>query len=100
MIEYTCKNCGKVKYARFPSYARDFCSTSCATEYNWKQRKMMEEYDVDIYWERNHGRWVCPYANDVSCTVRNCNRCGWNPEVARERWRSISRRVRCEQNHL
>ena len=89
MIEYTCKNCGKVLYARWPSYVRETCSYKCAGEWQWKgnrkKRNADEDFDPDIEWKRNHGKWVCPYANDVSCFVRNCKQCGWHPEVAKER---------------
>ena len=27
----------------------------------------------------------CPYNNALECSVKNCTRCGWNPEVAQRR---------------
>lgn len=89
MIEYKCKNCGKVLYAKYKSVMRETCSYKCAGEWQWKgnrkKRNAEEDFDPDIEWKQNNGKWVCPYANDVSCFAINCKKCGWNPEVAKER---------------
>lgn len=31
------------------------------------------------------GKWVCRYNEGVSCKDRRCDRCGWNPLVAKIR---------------
>lgn len=94
MYEYKCENCGMVKYAQWPSYIRRFCTYKCATEWAWKNGKShsQEDYDMDIEWERKNRRWICPYANFVSCTVRNCKVCGWHPDVAKARSEAIEKK--------
>ena len=31
----------------------------------------------------------CPHNADLRCDVKNCKRCGWNPEVAKRRLDAI-----------
>jgi hypothetical protein len=31
----------------------------------------------------------CPHNNALECGVKNCKRCGWNPEVAKKRMDKI-----------
>ncbi len=41
---------------------------------------------IMVKWEKTaNNRWVCPYAENVSCSTRECNKCGWNPKVAEQR---------------
>ena len=34
-------------------------------------------------------KFVCPHNEEVDCTKAHCERCGWNPTVARKRLRNI-----------
>jgi hypothetical protein len=41
-----------------------------------------------LEWNRSttdESLWQCPYQRNVECSCRNCDRCGWNPEVAKAR---------------
>lgn len=65
-----------------------FCSHTCAN----RGRRILEKGDFDhsLTWERDADRkWICPYAENVSCHRRNCNKCGWNPKVEKERTEAI-----------
>ena len=30
-------------------------------------------------------KWQCPHNEGVECTKKQCDRCGWNPEVTEQR---------------
>lgn len=35
----------------------------------------------------------CPHNKELICTVKNCNRCGWNPKVAEIRLAKIKKEL-------
>lgn len=92
-VDWTCPVCGDVLKI-YPSEAlsRKFCSKRC---YGLSQRsipKKKVDHDDSIYWVWDNGRFVCPYAEAVSCEVRHCSKCGWNPEVKAKRDEEIRRK--------
>lgn len=66
-----------------------FCSKHCSN----KGRQLYDrgDFDISLDWKRSSedGKWFCPYQNYVSCTVRKCTTCGWNPIVAKARLNKI-----------
>lgn len=84
VAEYRCKQCGISFRGSNQSHSYDFCSRSCAARYRW-DNKQIQEYDQQLQWKCEDGRWVCPYHAHVSCRTRRCTSCGWNPEVERKR---------------
>ena len=46
----------------------------------------MIEFDVD-------GRIICPYNRGCSCEVQECDKCGWNPEVAESRLKKFKEKL-------
>ena len=67
MKQHVCKNCGKEI-----SGDRKYCSLRCNKAY--KQRQ---------YYKNNH--LLCVHNEAVVCKLRNCQRCGWNPDVEASR---------------
>lgn len=85
-----CRYCGKEYNGES---AQKYCSRLCAN----RGRRTIErnQYDHSLIWERSAGdktRWQCPYNENVSCNVRECNKCGWHPEVAKARSEEIKRK--------
>lgn len=35
-------------------------------------------------------KFVCPHNAEVDCELRECDRCGWNPPVAKARLKAIT----------
>lgn len=82
-----CQYCGKEMIV-YPSEVdkRKYCSRNCANKGRFQCEK--GEFDTSLAWERSSSdksRWSCPYAVNVSCGMRVCSKCGWNPEVAKAR---------------
>ncbi len=91
-----CLYCGQEKV-----YDRDrgqkFCGKECASRYNRNLKPAIVaksvtyrnftygDYDRSLNWTKKNGRWNCPYNKEVHCTARFCTKCGWNPDVAKER---------------
>jgi hypothetical protein len=83
------------------------CSHACANKGRALRasarsaEKVIQEsyYDKSLEWIRTEGRWECPYEGCVSCEVRICDKCGWNPEVAKSRLEDYLRKcgVECER---
>ena len=80
----TCPNCGiEFKTDRVD---QKFCCRKCSNSCRMFNAK--SDYDKDLTWEKvpsNKNEWQCPYEREVSCLVRSCDKCGWNPEVAKAR---------------
>ena len=62
-----------------------YCCHSCANKGRYRNGVQRGNFDKSLEWTRTDGRWECPYNLEVSCTVRNCHKCGWNPDVAKAR---------------
>lgn len=61
-----CLTCGA------PTDGTTFCSTRCNKTY--LQRKYRIKHVI-----------YCPYRDNIVCTNRTCQTCGWNPEVEKMR---------------
>jgi hypothetical protein len=85
-----CEYCGMPVHSE---YLR-FCSRSCAS----KARSGVPyvEVDTSIDWEKVNGKYKCPYQRFVSCTNRDCDHCGWNPEVAKARTKAFMEQRKVE----
>jgi hypothetical protein len=89
MFELICQGCGKVFMAE--RMTRMFCSHVCAST-NRSRSAGTASCDTSLEWKRtegNHLVWECPYNKAVGCSFRKCDRCGWNPEVAKARLEKI-----------
>ena len=81
MYEYTCAYCGKVVQVKFPSQVQNFCSKSCAASYGNELRGGSP---------KNNYTGECIFQPEsIECHRMDCNDCGWNPEVAKERLAAI-----------
>ena len=55
---------------------------------------MSEQAKTDHKREKAVGSlWKCRYQQSVSCADRNCDKCGWNPEVAKARSAAILKKM-------
>lgn len=75
--EYVCMTCGRV----FLSRTKDakYCTRMCYIQDRFNGTKKAEpkkEVCVDN---------TCPYNLYVCCDKQKCDRCGWNPKVAKAR---------------
>lgn len=88
VLEKVCPICGKV----FETNKEDqiFCGIKCANSVG--KRRKVESYDSSLEWQRvpsDQSLWQCPYQEWVACHSRYCNKCGWNPEVAKDRLEAV-----------
>lgn len=51
------------------------------------------EIDVD-------GKIICPYNRECRCTVLECEKCGWNPEVAERRLEKLREQFKTPESPL
>ena len=80
-----CQNCGKTFETL--NYRQKHCSHTCAN-----QHRENAGFDTTLNWKRsatNKWVWQCPYNKECECYGRRCNKCGWNPEVAKARTEAI-----------
>lgn len=94
MYEHICKGCGKV----FTDTRADrvYCSHSCSAT-NRDRGTGTAHCDTSLEWKRTESNallWECPYNNAVGCSFRKCDRCGWNPEVAKARTEAFERKLK------
>ena len=85
MFELICQGCGKVFMADRKS--RVFCSRTCVAV-NCSRAAGTTHCDHSLDWKRKESNglmWECPYNKAVECSFRRCDKCGWNPEVAKAR---------------
>ena len=89
-VKFTCRWCGKVMMV-FPSQKeRQYCSRSCGNRGRSLPRE--DDFDPALKWELvEDNRWQCPYEENVSCKLRKCTTCGWNPKVAEMRLKQFLR---------
>lgn len=83
-MEFVCNYCGKKFTGGNPSLVYLFCSKSCAA-----RGKYEGKFDKSLNWEKEGYLWKCPYNDGAHCRSRVCDRCGWNPEVAKKRSEKI-----------
>ena len=62
-----------------------YCRQTCVNRARSLRLLEKGNFDESLDWFRHDGRWDCPYESAVSCEIRNCDRCGWNPVVAKAR---------------
>lgn len=46
------------------------------------------------------GRFICPHNEECRCTSTNCEPCGWNPKVYKQRIKAIAQRLGVPANEL
>ena len=80
--EKVCPGCGIT--FRTDRDRQVFCSHKCSST-NRSMKCGMAHCDTSLNWKKINGVWVCPYKEEVGCTFRRCDVCGWNPEVAKAR---------------
>lgn len=70
---FTCLTCG----AEFtsPSIDAKYCSYRCSARRNWIEGRP----------QNTEEQFECPNNSGVICSKKECNRCGWNPDVATAR---------------
>ena len=73
---------------------KEYCCHSCANKGRALKAVNKGNYDESLDWFRHDGRWECPYESAVSCEIRNCDKCGWNPEVAKARLEAYNKKWR------
>lgn len=83
VYEKKCPQCGND--FRTGRENQHYCCYSCARK-GANAKRAKGNFDASLDWVRVDGQWECPYQVFVSCTVRHCDKCGWNPEVAKARW--------------
>lgn len=77
MYEYTCPECGVTKQVRYAWEVRTYCSKKCRGKA--LARKYEQEREANAVSE-------CVFQPEtIMCSKRECDRCGWNPEVAKAR---------------
>lgn len=69
MREFTCQWCGTVAISN-ARVEQKYCSKECKRFADSLRRK-------------NIGS--CLYNPEIICSLRNCENCGWNPEVEKKR---------------
>ena len=74
MREFTCIVCGKKGIDRSNSHDKKFCSKKCSRR-NWYLTHLDDQPE----------KQDCKYNEGVSCFDGKCEKCGWNPEVAKRR---------------
>lgn len=74
--EYVCVACGRL----FLSTNKDalYCTRMCYIDHRFN--KPNRQLKTDAHVDR-----TCPYNLYVVCQKQQCDRCGWNPKVAKAR---------------
>lgn len=72
--EFTCAVCGVKAIDRGVRQNAKYCSQRCRNYANRKGIKIEEE-----------ALCLCMHNEGVLCTIRQCEGCGWNPEVEKRR---------------
>ena len=86
MIEFNCAYCGNVKRVYRTRDASRFCSKSCAMKYRQSRKQLQHRGQKGMLWGKE-----CVFNPEaVHCGIKDCARCGWNPEVAKARLEAIA----------
>lgn len=91
MIEKNCEWCGKVMLLTPAKKNQRFCSHSCSA-----QSARQNHVDTEFDWKKfRDGLYECKYypGGEIGCTNRQCDTCGWNPEVRERRDREIRNKM-------
>lgn len=85
MIEFHCAYCGKIKRTYRTHDAGKFCSKSCAAKYRYGHKRPDQQPATGTLWNKG-----CVFNPDgVHCVMKDCAKCGWNPEVAKARLEAL-----------
>lgn len=95
MAVYICEQCGKAFTGKFDWHNYRFCGKSCAAKHR-NDAMVQNNYDPELDWKKEDGKWVCPYRANIGCRTRKCTSCGWNPAVERMRNRKLMVRFELE----
>jgi hypothetical protein len=90
LYEKICPTCGKEFKTTRPH--QKYCCHSCSNRF---RNADYGNFDKSLEWKRSttdESMWQCPYQINVECSCRNCDRCGWNPKVAKARTEAFARK--------
>lgn len=73
MLEFQCEVCGKIKRVRAKYFIGRFCGTECYQE-SRKRNSVKNEERVCLF-----------QPESIICKSVKCDKCGWNPAVAKAR---------------
>lgn len=86
MFNFTCPICGVTKSVTRRADVRIYCGKSCAST----AREMAKHIERDEEQRTGHREGECIYQPEsIICFERECDKCGWNPTVAKERLERI-----------
>lgn len=71
-----CVGCGKEFELTRPN--KIFCCRVCAKRFNARAHKAKDKL-------KRTEKLICPHNEGVACTNKECDSCGWNPSVAKQR---------------
>ena len=77
MFEFQCEYCGKTRRVLRRHDIGKFCSMKCYHESVKKENNIV--YELECVFQ----------PESVMCNERNCDKCGWNPVVARARFAAM-----------
>lgn len=82
MYAYICAECGKVVKVEYRCRVQKFCSKSCSAKHGNRMRgRNAETVSTNVITAGD-----CVFQPEsIECFKRNCNKCGWNPVVAKAR---------------
>ena len=84
MYEFICAYCGKTMQVERKNGSQIYCSKSCAaTARNLKRGKDVEPFDGECVFQ----------PESTICGKRECDKCGWNPVVAKARLDAIMEKL-------
>lgn len=86
LVTKKCLFCGE-EFTSRECDNRTYCSCLCSNRARGGHG--YGDFDETLEWKQigryGEKRWRCPYTENVSCSMRKCGSCGWNPKVAQER---------------
>lgn len=72
MREFICAVCGTKAIDNSAGQTKKYCCQACANKARYGKRYNTEETE-------------CKFNSGVSCVQQQCDCCGWNPKVEKER---------------
>ena len=78
MREFTCVVCGAKSIDKGSFQNKKYCSKECSNRY-WNRKRYGEI--------REHP--TCKYNQAVCCSSKDCENCGWHPDVIKKRKEAI-----------
>lgn len=79
MREFICIACGTKGIDNSAGQKKKYCSIECANKARYHKKAAIE---MD-----------CKFNRGVGCLVQDCEKCGWNPEVAKIRLEKIKKEL-------